>query len=156
MVKPLQAPGSEWIETFRCRSRVDLHPGWWRRGDQERRPVLAEPWGRHHRPDWAERGLLIWPRGGNRLHLEQTLVCPKSWTQASASCERLVLSWWADAVRLRVDGVLVHEGDLFDTAAVGSSLRIGGEVRACGSSWSCEVLVMTMELSFRALSSRNL
>jgi len=35
--------------------------------------------------------------------------------QASASCERLVLSWWADAVRLRIDGVLVHEGDLFDT-----------------------------------------
>ncbi len=115
MEKPLQAPGSEWIETFRCRSRVDLHPGWWRRGDQERRPALADPWGRHHRPDWAERGLLIWPRGGNWLHLEQTLVCPKPWMQASASCERLVLSWWADAVRLRVDGVLVHEGDLFDT-----------------------------------------
>ena len=35
--------------------------------------------------------------------------------QASASCERLVLSWWADHVRLRIDGVLVHEGDLFDT-----------------------------------------
>ena len=115
MEKPLQAPGSEWIETFRCRSRVDLHPGWWRRGDQERRPVLADPWGRHHRPDWAERGLLIWPRGGNWLRLEQTLVCPSPWMQASASCERLVLSWWADHVRLRIDGVLVHEGDLFDT-----------------------------------------
>ena len=115
MEKPLQAPGSGWIETFRCRSRVDLHPGWWRRGDQERRPVLADPWGRHHRPDWAQRGLLIWPRGGNWLHLEQTLVCPTPWMQASASCERLVLSWWADAVRLRIDGVLVHEGDLFDT-----------------------------------------
>ena len=77
MEKPLQAPGSEWIETFRCRSRIDLHPGWWRCGDQERRPVLADSWGRLHRPDWAERGLLIWPRGGNWLHLEQTLVCPK-------------------------------------------------------------------------------
>ncbi len=115
MEKPLHAPGSEWIETFRCRSRVDLHPGWWRRGDQERSPVLADLWGRHHRPDWAERGLLIWPRGGNWLRLEQTLVCPSPWMQASASCERLVLSWWADHVRLRIDGVLVHEGDLFDT-----------------------------------------
>ena len=58
---------------------------------------------------------MIWPRGGNWLRLEQTLVCPSPWLQASASCERLVLSWWADDVRLRIDGVLVHEGDLFDT-----------------------------------------
>ena len=27
-----------------------------------------------------------------------------------------MLSWWAEQMRLWVDGVLVHEGDLFDTA----------------------------------------
>ncbi len=115
MEQRVQALGSEWIETFRCRSRVDLLSGWWRIGDQQRRSVLINPWGRQHRPDWAERGLLVWPRGGNWLRLEQNLVCPRAWHRANASCERLVLSWWADQVRLWVDGVLVHEGDLFDT-----------------------------------------
>jgi len=139
MEKPLQASGSEWIETFRCRSRCDLLPKWWRHGDRERHSVLADPWGRLHRPDWAERGLLIWPRGGQWLHLEQNLVCPSSWPEARMCCQRLVLSWWADAVRLWVDGVLVHEGDLFDTRCrwllpadwrEQSSLRIELELRS--------------------------
>ena len=115
MEKHLHARGSEWIETFRRRSRIDLLSGWWRSTDPERRSVLADPWGHQHRPDWAARGLLIWPRGGNWLRLEQILVCSEDWKQSSASLERLVLSWWADRVRLWVDGVLVHEGDLFDT-----------------------------------------
>jgi hypothetical protein len=41
-------------------------------------------------------------------------------------------------------------------AAVGFFLRIGGTVQACGFSWICEVPVMTMGLSFKALSFRNL
>ena len=77
--------------------------------------VLEEPWGALHRPDWAKRGLLIWPRGGVWLRIEQTIGWPEHWQHCQDSLERLVLSWWADQVRLWVDGVLVHEGDLFDT-----------------------------------------
>ena len=115
MQKRLQARRSEWIETFRSRSRLDLLPQWRCLSDPESGSALADPWGQIHRPDWAERGLLIWPRGGLWKRLVLRLVCPTSWTADGAAQERLVLSWWADQVRLWVDGVLVHEGDLFDT-----------------------------------------
>ena len=49
------------------------------------------------------------------MRIEQTITWPEHWQHCEHSLERLVLSWWADEVRLWVDGVLVHEGDLFDT-----------------------------------------
>ena len=115
MQPPLNPRRLAWIETFRSRSRLDLLPFWHRCGDFRRHSVLEEPWGAQHRPDWAKRGLLIWPRGGVWLRIEQTIPWPKHWQHCEDSLERLVLSWWADQVRLWVDGVLVHEGDLFDT-----------------------------------------
>ena len=115
MLPPQQPRRLAWIETFRSRSRLDLLPFWHRCGDSRRNSVLEEPWGAQHRPDWAKRGLLIWPRGGVWLRLEQTITWPEHWQHCEHSLERLVLSWWADEVRLWVDGVLVHEGDLFDT-----------------------------------------
>ena len=115
MQAPLQARRLAWIETFRRRSRVDLLSFWHRQGDRQQRAVVQEPWGATHRPDWAERGLLIWPRGGVWLQIEQTITWPEHWRPCPDSCERLQLSWWADEVRLWVDGDLVHEGDLFDT-----------------------------------------
>ena len=69
-----------------------------------------------HRPDWAKRGLLIWPRGRQWLRLEQRVSWPDGWSDGDSCRARLVLSWWAEQMRLWVDGVLVHEGDLFDTA----------------------------------------
>ena len=104
-----------WIETFRSRSRRDIKPGWYRKDDLGRRSLLQDDWGLIHRPDWVERGLLVWPRGGVWLQLEQEILFPEDWRQTQASCVRLVLSWWAEQVRIWVDGVLVHEGDLFDT-----------------------------------------
>ena len=115
MQAPLQARRLAWIETFRRRSRVDLLSFWHRQGDRQQRAVVQEPWGATNRPDWAERGLLIWPRGGVWLQIEQTITWPEHWRPCPDSCERLQLSWWADEVRLWVDGDLVHEGDLFDT-----------------------------------------
>ena len=115
MLPPLHPRRLAWIETFRSRSRLDLLPFWHRYGDSRLNSVLEEPWGAQHRPDWAKRGLLIWPRGGVWLRLEQTITWPEHWQHCENSLERLVLSWWADQVRLWVDGVLVHEGDLFDT-----------------------------------------
>ncbi|WP_370586840.1 alpha-mannosidase [Synechococcus sp. PROS-7-1] len=115
MQDPLQPRRLAWIETFRCRSRLDLLPKWHRCGDHQQRSVLTEPWGAIHRPDWAERGLLIWPRGGVWLDIEQVIRWPSHWLQSSNQQERLVLSWWADEVRVWVDDVLVHSGDLFDT-----------------------------------------
>ena len=115
MQKRLQAQRLAWIETFRSRSRRDLKPGWYCQGDRERRSVLQDAWGQTHRPDWVKRGLLVWPRGGVWLQLQQEILCPEDWRQVRGSCLRLVLSWWADQVRLWVDGVLIHQGDLFDT-----------------------------------------
>ena len=113
---PDQAVRSEWIETFRSRSRRDLRAGWRRSGAAQAGFFLDESWGAKHRPDWAKRGLLIWPRGRQWLRLEQRLSWPDGWI-ASDSCRTgLVLSWCAEQMRLWVDGVLVHEGDLFDTA----------------------------------------
>ncbi len=114
------------IETFQTRSqpsdsRWDLQQLWscvqaggrlgW---------ALDDPWGQHHRPDWAARGLVIWPRGGQWRELRLSLACPAPWRQLQqpvpVAQARLVLRWWADQVELRVDGARVHAGDLFDTA----------------------------------------
>ena len=45
--------------------------------------------------------------------LEQRLSWPDGWIDGDSCRARLVLSWWAEQMRLWVDGVLVHEGDLF-------------------------------------------
>ena len=113
---PSQAIRTEWIETFRSRSRCDLRSGWRRSGALECDPFILEPWGQNNRPDWAARGLLIWPRGRQWLRLEQTVVRPEAWPGPGQHRVRLCLSWWAESARLWVDGLLVHQGDLFDTA----------------------------------------
>ena len=119
---------SEWIETFRSRTHRDLRSQWRRSSPAKSRPFLEEPWGQKHRPDWFSRGLLIWPRGRQWLRLEQHLAWPGAWNQVQASHARLCMSWWAEQMRFWVDGVLVHEGDLFDTACrwrVPESCRFG-------------------------------
>ena len=108
-----------WIETFQAQTRLDLRPLW-------RQPspaggeglALRDPWGARHRPEWHQRGLVIWPRGGRWLHLRLELWCPPAWQrqQQGDRRARLVLRWWADAVELWVNGQRVHQGDLFDTA----------------------------------------
>ncbi|TVS04990.1 MAG: alpha-mannosidase [Cyanobium sp. PLM2.Bin73] len=81
--------------------------------------ALDHPWGARHRPDWHARGLVIWPRGGQWCQLRLRLPCPPAWRQLQQPRPqvqaRLALCWWADAMELRVDGQLVHSGDLFDT-----------------------------------------
>ena len=113
---PLEARRTEWIETFRSRTRHDLRSGWRRFGSSEQDRFAAETWCLQHRPDWAERGLLAWPRGRQWLRLEQRLRWPDGWSDGAGGRVRLCLSWWAEAARVWLDGVLVHEGDLFDTA----------------------------------------
>ena len=124
---PLEAARSAWIETFRSRSRRDLRRSWTRSGTSVADLFVDEPWGAKHRPDWAERGLLIWPRGRQWLRLEHWLAVPDDWRELRHSTVRLCLSWWAEAMRLWVDGVLVHEGDLFDTACRWSLPRSSGD-----------------------------
>jgi len=113
------------IETFQSRSQapppgpLDLQPLWCCTGPEGVLiAALHPPWGGRHRPDWAARGLVIWPRGGLWRHLRLRLERPDAWAQLGpeAARARLVLRWWADAVELRVDGQPVHAGDLFDTA----------------------------------------
>ena len=115
-MNPDQVGRSEWIETFRSRSRRDLRSVWRRSGAAQAGVFLDETWGSTHRPDWAKRGLLIWPRGRQWLRLELRLMWPDDWCDSASCRARLVLSWWAERMRLWVDGVLIHEGDLFDTA----------------------------------------
>jgi len=113
------------IETFQSRSPapspvpLDLQPLWHCPGPAGE-PIVAlnHPWGALHRPDWAARGLVIWPRGGLWRQLRLRLERPAAWAALGpdGARARLVLRWWADAVELRVDGRPVHAGDLFDTA----------------------------------------
>ncbi|MCX5947344.1 MAG: alpha-mannosidase [Cyanobacteria bacterium] len=111
------------IETFQSRlpldPTLDLQPLWLSpRGASGPQPALEDPWGALHRPDWAARRLIIWPRGGQWRQLRLTLVCPDPWRRLGPerAVARLCLRWWADAMALRVDGEPVHGGDLFDTA----------------------------------------
>ncbi|MGC6482524.1 MAG: alpha-mannosidase [Synechococcus sp.] len=115
MQNRLQTRRSAWIETFRSRSRLDLLPEWSCIDAPELAAALDNDWAKIHRPDWAERGLLSWPRGGLWKRLRLRLLCPEPWRRSASGQERLVLSWWADQMRLWVDGVLVQTGDLFDT-----------------------------------------
>ena len=108
-----------WIETFQTQTRLDLRPLWrLPQPDGDSGFAMDDPWGARFRPDWHARGLVIWPRGGRWLELQLRLACPPEWRarQRGDRLARLVLRWWADAVELRVDGALVHQGDLFDTA----------------------------------------
>jgi alpha-mannosidase len=104
-------------------TRLDLQPLWMApHPDGSIAAALDHPWGPSHRPDWVQRGLIIWPRGGQRCSLRLRLVCPAAW-QADRQARwagqvraRLALRWWAEDLTLRVDGATVHRGDLFDTA----------------------------------------
>lgn len=99
-------------------TRLDLQPLWQPLpARQDGASALEDPWGRLHRPDWAARGLIIWPRGAQVRRLRWRLERPTEWSQlAGSAVARLCLRWWAEAAELRVDGVCVHRGDLFDTA----------------------------------------
>ena len=99
-------------------TRLDLQPLWQPQPPrQDGASALETPWGRLHRPDWAARGLIIWPRGAQRLQLRWRLERPEDWRElAGSAVARLCLRWWAEATELIVDGVCVHRGDLFDTA----------------------------------------
>lgn len=100
-------------------SPLELQP-LWRRSlvDGSTCAALHHPWADRHRPDWAERGLIVWPRGGQWCLLQLSLSCPESWRQLGpqGGCARLALRWWAEAAELWVQGEVVHQGDLFDTS----------------------------------------
>jgi alpha-mannosidase len=100
------------------RHPLDLQPLWHAAGPAGGMPALADPWAPRHRPDWAARGLIVWPRGGAERILRQRCLCPDPWRRlgSSQARARLVLRWWAEAAELRVDGQPVLAGDLFDTA----------------------------------------
>ncbi|MEB3265591.1 MAG: glycoside hydrolase family 38 C-terminal domain-containing protein [Cyanobacteriota bacterium] len=106
------------IETFQGPSSLDLQPLWLQdRGPAGPAVALDDPWGQHHRPDWAARGLIVWPRGGGWRVLRLALELPAAWLPlAGVARVRLALRWWADAVELLADGHTVHRGDLFDSA----------------------------------------
>ncbi|MFN5193198.1 MAG: alpha-mannosidase, partial [Cyanobacteriota bacterium] len=106
------------IETFDAPVSLDLQPLWrFDRGPADPGAALADSWGQQHRPDWAARGLIIWPRGGCWRVLRLDLVLPRPWLPlAGEATARLVLRWWADEVHLLADGRAVHSGDLFDSA----------------------------------------
>ena len=118
MPEPPEVPLSERIETFQSSFWLDLQPLWRRQGPAGAgESALTDPWGAQHRPDWARRRLIIWPRGGGVGALQLALSCPEHWRELAPRAEaRLVLRWWAEAVELLVDGVAVHRGDLFDSA----------------------------------------
>ncbi|MEB3157369.1 MAG: glycoside hydrolase family 38 C-terminal domain-containing protein [Cyanobacteriota bacterium] len=100
-------------------SPLDLQPHWRRSlSDGSTCAALHHPWAGRHRPDWAERGLIVWPRGGQWCLLQLSLSCPESWLQLGPQvvCGRLALRWWAEAAELWVQGQLVHQGDLFDSS----------------------------------------
>ncbi|MEI6030551.1 MAG: glycoside hydrolase family 38 C-terminal domain-containing protein [Synechococcaceae cyanobacterium ELA739] len=112
-----------WIETFQSRlpldPTLDLQSLWLlQRAESGPLPALEDPWGAVHRPDWAARGLIIWPRGRQELRLRLRLPCPEPCRTLGPgrAVARLCLRWWAEAMELRVDGEPVHGGDLFDTA----------------------------------------
>lgn len=99
-------------------SAVELLPLWRLPApDGGEQTALDQPWAARHRPDWAARGLIAWPRGGQWLVLRLQLTCPRSWRalgprQARA---RLALCWWAEAAEVWVTGRQVRQGDLFDS-----------------------------------------
>lgn len=80
--------------------------------------ALLHPWAARHRPEWAARGLIVWPRGGQWCHLRLSLACPDHWRALGPGVARarLALRWWAEAAELWVAGERVHQGDLFDSS----------------------------------------
>jgi alpha-mannosidase len=135
------------IETFPSRAAGDWRPlellDQWRcpQPDGGEGPALAHPWGPRHRPDWADLGKVVWPRGGQWWRLRVEIPCPQGWRSLgpNGAQARLALRWWADQAELWVDDVLVHRGDLFDPACrwplpphwwEGESLRVELRLRS--------------------------
>lgn len=110
MPTPLESAGE---------SPLDLRPLWQRFApDGSAVPALHHPWASRHRPDWAARGHIVWPRGGQWCLLRLSLACPEVWRQLGPQVvrARLALRWWAEAAEVWVQGVRVHQGDLFDSS----------------------------------------
>ena len=68
------------------------------------------------------------------------------WSDNDFCRARLVLSWWAEQMRLWVDGVLVHEGDCSIPPAVGRCLSVVVRGLRCILCWSSAAPCMTMGL----------
>ncbi|MEB3301683.1 MAG: glycoside hydrolase family 38 C-terminal domain-containing protein [Cyanobacteriota bacterium] len=100
-------------------SVLDLRSLWQRVcPDGRPAPAIDHPWAARHRPDWAARGHIVWPRGGQWCQLQLSLACPEAWRPLGPQVARarLALRWWAEAAELWVQGGRVHQGDLFDTS----------------------------------------
>ena len=66
-----------------------------------------------------DRGYLVFPQGGQIIWLAQKFIIPQTLQGYSLSGLnlRLVLTWWAEDARIFINGVLVQQGDLFDSSA---------------------------------------
>ena len=66
-----------------------------------------------------DRGYLVFPQGGQIIWLAQKIIIPQTLQGYSLSGLnlRLVLTWWAEDARIFINGVLVQQGDLFDSSA---------------------------------------
>ena len=69
--------------------------------------------------DINEKGYFVFPQGRQVKWLAQKIVIPTALQDypISGLTLRLVLTWWAEDAQIFINGVLVQQGDLFDSSA---------------------------------------
>ncbi|WP_066424265.1 alpha-mannosidase [Anabaena sp. 4-3] len=108
---------SDAIAQLRGYCQVNIQPSWLSStSHQEITDVVASNLADWQTVELNAKGNFAWDGGQKVLWLAQKFTVPESLHgyPVGGLCLRLSLLWWADSVKIYVNGELVSEGDLFD------------------------------------------
>lgn len=108
------------IHTLSQMVQQEVQPSWVYYPEDLQRSQALDPanWATWEPVSLNEKSQISWEAGKQILWLGQKIVVPEQLTHypLAGLSLRLALVWWAEAVEVYVNGVLVQEGDLFDAS----------------------------------------
>jgi alpha-mannosidase len=109
------------IARLRELTQRDLQAGWRMSFEDAEVSIQCDPrqWSTWQPVTLNDRHHIAWPAGRQVLWLGQAIEMPESLADypLAGFTVRLSMTWWAEQADVYVNGVLVQQGDLFDTSA---------------------------------------